>query len=39
LKHKKIAGPDERGMLAAYSKPVDFTQERLIQPLVRSIKG
>lgn len=39
LKHKKIVGPDERGMLAAYSKPVDFTQERYIQPLIRSIKG
>jgi menaquinone-dependent protoporphyrinogen IX oxidase len=41
LKHKKNRTPDEKGMLAAYSKPVDFTKKENIKGLleyVRSLK-
>lgn len=30
--------PDERGMLAAYSKPLDFTREQNIAPLLLSLR-
>ena len=37
LKMKKNPTPDERGMLNAYTHPVDFTDEKLIEPIVSRI--
>jgi menaquinone-dependent protoporphyrinogen IX oxidase len=37
LKRVKHPTADERGMLAAYSRPVDFTDRRLIEPIVEAI--
>lgn len=37
LKNKKELTPDERGMLNAYTTPVDFTSKKLVDPIVNSI--
>lgn len=37
LKRKKNPTPDERGMLNAYSHPVDFTGEKHLEPLIERI--
>jgi hypothetical protein len=37
LKSKKHPTPDERGMLNAYSHPVDFTDEKHIQQIINRI--
>jgi len=34
LKRKKNPTPDERGMLNAYTHPVDFTNEKNIEPII-----
>ncbi|HYE67759.1 MAG TPA: flavodoxin domain-containing protein, partial [Anaerovoracaceae bacterium] len=34
LKRKKNPTPDERGMLNAYTHPVDFTSEKNIEPII-----
>jgi flavodoxin len=39
LKMKKHPTPDERGMLNAYSHPVDFTDEKLVEPIIAKIAG
>jgi len=39
LKMKKHPTPDERGMLNAYTHPVDFTDEKLIESIVARITG
>lgn len=39
LKRKKELTPDERGMLASYNKPVDFTKRRNIEKLVAYVKS
>ncbi len=39
LKMKKNPTPDERGMLNAYTHPVDFTNEEAIAPIVASIQS
>ncbi len=38
LKSRKKPSADERGMLAAYTHPVDFTNEKYIAPIVEAIK-
>ena len=38
LKRRKDPGADERGMLAAYSQPLDFTDEKHIAPIVAAVK-
>lgn len=37
-KNKEQLTPDEKGMLAAYNQPVDFTQEKEIEALVGAVK-
>lgn len=37
LKMKKNPTPDERGMLNAYTHPVDFTSEKMIEPILAKI--
>jgi hypothetical protein len=37
LKHKKKLTPDERGMLSAFSHPVDFTTKKSIQPILEKL--
>lgn len=37
LKMKKHPTPDEKGMLNAYTHPADFTDEKLIEPIVAKI--
>lgn len=37
LKRKKHPTPDERGMLGAFSHPVDFTNEKWIEPILAKI--
>jgi hypothetical protein len=39
LARKKEKTPDERGMLAAYSRPVDFTKRDRIRDLVACAAG
>ena len=39
LKSKKNPDADTRGMLAAYSQPVDFTREKNIEPVVEAIRA
>ncbi len=39
LARKKERTPDERGMLAAYSRPVDFTKKAYIQDLIACAEG
>jgi flavodoxin len=39
LKLKKHLTPDEKGMLNAFSHPVDFTSEKHIEPIVARIIG
>lgn len=39
LKMKKNMSPDDRGMLAAYSQPVDFTKKRNISKLVNLVRS
>ncbi len=39
LKRKKNPTPDERGMLNAYSHPVDFTDEKHIRAIIERILG
>ena len=39
LKTKKNLAPDERGMLASYSNPVDFTQRRNILKLITFVNS
>jgi hypothetical protein len=39
LKMKKNLTPDERGLLNAYTHPVDFTSEKAIEPIVASIQS
>ena len=39
LKSKKELTPDERGMLTAYSQPVDFTKQKYIDELISYIKS
>lgn len=38
LKSRKNPTADEKGMLASYSKPMDFTKERNIMPLVNYLR-
>jgi len=38
LKRKKLLTADERGMLSAFSQPVDFTKEQNIAPLLLSLR-
>lgn len=38
LKRKKNPTPDERGMLNAYEHPVDFTNEKYIEPILAKIR-
>lgn len=37
LKRKKELNPDERGMLAAFAQPIDFTKEQNLAPLLLSL--
>jgi menaquinone-dependent protoporphyrinogen IX oxidase len=39
IKGKKEKTPDEKGMLSAYSRPVDFTKKEYIKNLVAYAKG
>jgi len=39
LKRKKNPTPDERGMLSAFDRPVDFTAEENIKKLISDIKS
>lgn len=39
LKNKKDKTPDEKGMLAAYDKPADFTKKERIEPLIEYVKS
>jgi len=39
LKSKKDLTPDERGMLAAYDQPVDFTRKKNIDELISYVKS
>jgi hypothetical protein len=39
IKSKRHPSPDERGMLAAYNNPVDFTKRERIQPIVNYINS
>ena len=38
LKRKENLTPDERGMLSAYEKPVDFTNKKYISQLIADVK-
>lgn len=37
LKSRKNPTADERGMLAAYSRPMDFTSEKALEPIIKAI--
>ena len=39
LKHTKNPNPDEKGMLASYDRPLDFTKKTTIEPLIKQVKG
>lgn len=39
LKAKKERNADERGMLASYDHPADFTDKRRIQPIIEAVKN
>ncbi|MGE5606285.1 MAG: flavodoxin domain-containing protein [Bacteroidota bacterium] len=39
LKRKKNPNEDERGMLSAFDRPVDFTDEKNIKELISYVKG
>ena len=39
LNRKKELTPDERGMLAAFDHPIDFTKEQNIAPLLLSLRS
>lgn len=38
-KNKKVRTPDEKGMLATYNKPVDFTRKKNIEELINYVKS
>lgn len=39
LKNEKVPSDDERGMLEAFDKPVDFTDRNNILPLIKYVEG